>query len=170
MVIKFSRAFIRLILQAIIIGIIASATMDVWNLVLWVTLGIDLDWSLLGRWIGHTLQGDFMLYGVNATSVIQHESILGWVGHYTTGIMYAFCYLFIAKYVIHHSPSLLLAIIISLCFMVMPFLVYQPAIELGYFASQAETPNFVRLVTVSMHTFFGVGLYLGYLLVHRWFK
>lgn len=164
---RFLSVFMRMVLQSIVIGVVATIAMDLWNLVLWVTLGISLDWGILGRWIGHTLQGDFMLYGVNAASPIPYENVLGWIGHYVTGIMYAFTYLFFAVFIMHHSPSLPIALAVAWFFMLMPFCLYQPAIGLGYFAMAAEAPNYVRLVTVSMHTFFGCGLYVGYLITHR---
>lgn len=151
-------------LRIIIVGVIATICMDLWNFVLYLTFGITLDWHILGRWIGHTLQGDFMLYGVNQSAAVAHEAALGWAGHYLTGLMYAGTYLIICRILLHHRPTLLVALIISWCFMVMPFLLYQPAVGVGYFSMEAGNPNFVRLITFTMHTFFGIGLYLGFLL------
>ena len=86
--------WLQRILKLIFMGVVATLAMDLWNLILWVLAGITLDWHLLGRWIGHTVQGDFMLYGVASSSPIKYEVIYGWLGHYITGIMYAFIYLF----------------------------------------------------------------------------
>ena len=158
-----ARHWFERIVKIIILGVVACATMDLWNLVLDIFAGIGLDWSLLGRWIGHLLQGDFMLYGVSQASPIMYESAIGWFAHYTTGIAYALIFLFVVYKILRSKPTLLNAIIISWCFMVMPFCLYQPAVGMGYFASNAPHPDFARIITISMHLSFGVGLYLGYL-------
>lgn len=151
----------------LILGIVATFTMDLWNLVLYFTLGINLDWSLIGRWVGHTLQGDFFLYGLENASPIKYEAILGWLTHYTTGVIYGLCFLIFCYKIMHRKPNLLLAIIVAFIFIFMPFLVYQPAIGVGYFASNASDPNFIRAITISMHLSFGIGLYLGYTLLKK---
>ncbi len=161
----FSRWIIRLF-KLIIMGVIAGAIMDLWNLALDISIGVTLDWHLLGRWIGHTLQGDFVLYNIPKLSAIPYESILGWYGHYLTSIVYMIIYLFVIYKILNRKPTLLNALITAWCFMIMPFCLYQPAIGLGYFGAQAPNPNMVRLITFSMHTAFGIGLYLGYIIMH----
>lgn len=157
--------WLQRILKLIFMGVVATLAMDLWNLILWVLAGITLDWHLLGRWIGHTAQGDFMLYGVASSSPIKYEVIYGWLGHYITGIMYAFIYLFFMYKILRRQPNLLSACLVSCCFMLMPFCLYQPAVGMGYFASLAPDPTFARMITVSLHLSFGVGLYLGCLVM-----
>jgi hypothetical protein len=157
----FLKHWLERIFKIILMGVVACATMDLWNVVLDIFAGIGLDWSLLGRWIGHALQGHFMLYGVATSTVVAHESAIGWIAHYSTGVVYALIYLFVVYKVLRSKPTLLNAVLTSLCFMVMPFCLYQPAVGMGYFATLAPDPSFVRIITVSMHISFGVGLYLG---------
>jgi len=37
----------------------------------------------------------------------------------------------------------------------------QPALGLGFMAARTSNPNAVRTLNISVHTWFGVGLYLG---------
>ena len=149
------------ILKIILIGVLACAVMDAWNLILFFIADITLDWHLLGRWIGHLMQGDFMLYGVDKLSPVLGENTIGWVGHYVTGVAYAFIYLFFMYKILKRRPSLLSAILVAWFFMFMPFCLYQPAVGMGYFASLAPNQLYAIIITISMHTAFGVGLYLG---------
>lgn len=158
------------ILKIILMGIIAGIAMDWWNVVLDMTYGVTLDWHLLGRWIGHTLEGNFVLYNIPKLSAIPYESTLGWFGHYFTSIVYVMIYLFIIYKILNRKPTIVNALITGWCFMIMPFCLYQPAIGIGYFGSQAANPDMVRLITFSMHTAFGLGLYLGYIIMENLHK
>ena len=151
-----------LLAKLILIGLIATVIMDLWNLVLYFTFGISLDWSLMGRWIGNIFQGNFFLYGLKNAPAIKNEALIGWLVHYTIGTVYGICFLLFCYKVIHRRPGFIYALIVALVFMVMPFLVYQPAVGMGYFSSHASDPNFVRMITVSLHLSFGVGLYIAY--------
>lgn len=154
--------YLLLLEKIILVGVVATLVMDLWNLVLYFTFGISLDWSLMGRWIGNMFQGNFFLYGLEKAPAIKNEALIGWLVHYTVGTVYGICFLLFCYKVIHKKPRFIYALIVALVFMVMPFLVYQPAIGMGYFASHASDPDFVRMITVSMHLSFGVGLYLAY--------
>jgi hypothetical protein len=166
----FLKHWLERIFKIILMGVVACATMDLWNVVLDIFAGIGVDWSLLGRWIGHIAQGDFMLYGVAASAAVAGESAIGWIAHYSTGVVYALIYLFVVYRVLRRKPTLLNAVLISLCFMVMPFCLYQPAVGMGYFASLAPDPNFSRIITMSMHISFGIGLYLGVLAMRHFHR
>lgn len=155
-------------LQAIVVGVVANITMDIGYWILEAFTGIVPDWHILGRWIGHTFQGDFTLYGIKKLSPIAHEQMLGWAGHYAIAIVYGFIYLFVVSRLLHRKPSLLSALIIAWCFMVMPFLLLQPAVGMGYFAMNTPRPWVAQLFTFCSHTVFGLGLYFG-CLVLKWF-
>jgi hypothetical protein len=150
------------LINLVLIGIIATAVMDLWGLVLYFTLGISVDWSLVGRLVGNMLEGNFFLYGLENAPAIQHENAIGWFAHYCTGLFYSFCFLLFSYKIMGKKPCFIYALIVSFAFMVVPFLFYQPEVGMGYFAAHASDPNLARLLTVSVHFSFGVGLYLGY--------
>jgi hypothetical protein len=58
-------------------------------------------------------------------------------------------------------PPLVDALLFSLALLVFPWLVMQPALGAGWFANRTPRPAVARLVSISMHTAFGFGIYVG---------
>ena len=60
------------------------------------------------------------------------------------------------------EPTLISALVFGLVTLAAPWLVMQPAMGAGIFASGTPRPGIVRFVNLSMHTVFGISLYLGW--------
>ncbi len=58
-------------------------------------------------------------------------------------------------------PDARFRLAVSLALLVAPWFVMQPALGLGFMAARTPKPGAVRAVNVSVHTVFGIGLYLG---------
>lgn len=74
----------------ILIGVGATAFMDVWFVIRSQLFGIPAtNWAMVGRWIAHMPQGKLCHNAIADASQVRAENLLGWVVHYLTGIAYA---------------------------------------------------------------------------------
>lgn len=148
------------VIQAIVIGVGATALMDVWALVLRRVFGVSsLDLALLGRWVGHLARGRFRHERIADAATIAHERALGWGAHYAIGITFAGLLIATAGRGWIERPDLAPALLVSTATLVAPFFILQPGMGLGIAASRAPRPNAARLRSVATHTVYGVGLY-----------
>ena len=72
-----------------LIGIGATALMDLW---LWLLshLGVSTTgFAMVGRWVGHFGRGKFAHAAISKAAPIRCELGLGWLTHYAIGIVYA---------------------------------------------------------------------------------
>jgi len=154
-----------IVIQGLFIGIIATIGMDIWAAVAKHALHLPTaDWALVGRWFGYLPQGVFFHTAIAGSPKISHELAIGWVAHYCTGMVYGVAYLSIVQLVISANPTLASALVFGLVTLIAPWLVLQPGMGAGAFASKTPHPGLMRLVNLSMHGVFGACLYIGWLL------
>lgn len=150
------------VLHAGLIGIGATAFMDVWALAQKRLLGIpSLDYAMVGRWIGHIPRGRFAHNSISSASSIEGERVIGWVAHYVIGIVFAAVLLLIWGLDWADNPTLLPALFVGLSTVLFPLFVMQPAFGAGIAASRTPKPSISRLRSVIAHFSFGLGLYLA---------
>jgi hypothetical protein len=155
-----------IVIEGALIGAIATVGMDIWAAVAKHLLHLPTsNWAMVGRWFGHMPRGTFVHRPISAAAPIPHELVIGWVGHYLTGIVYGLAYLYIVRALLSGGPSLGSALAFGLVTLAAPWLIMQPAMGVGVFAMRAPRPNVTRLVNLSMHVAFGVSLYVGWILV-----
>ena len=153
-------------LQGALIGIIATACLDVWAAIAKHGLGLPTaDWAMVGRWFGHMPRGVLVHRPIAAAAPIPQELALGWAGHYAIGIGYGLAYLYIVQAFLSGTPSPVSALSFGLATLFAPWLILQPAMGAGVFARHTPRPALVRLTNVSMHAVFGAALYPAWLLV-----
>ena len=71
------------LLSALIVGVGATAVMDVWGIVRKRLLGIPgANYALVGRWLGGMPRGRFRHESIAAASPVRHERLIGWAAHY----------------------------------------------------------------------------------------
>ena len=126
-------------IEALVVGIIVGAP--------------PANWALVGRWVALMPRGVFVHRPIAATPSVRGELAVGWGFHYVVGVAYAALYLAITRLVF--ATALLVA----------PWLVMQPALGLGFFAARTPHPSVTRIINISGHAAFGVGLYLGVILI-----
>ena len=149
------------ILGAIAIGIGATLVMDLWNLFLKRTFSIpSLNYCLLGRWLRHMPGGTFRHASINAAPQKPGECAVGWVAHYTIGVVLAVVFVAFASGDWLARPTLLPALLYGIGTVVFPFFVMQPSLGLGIAASRTPDPSQARVKSVITHTVFGLGLYV----------
>ena len=155
-----------LAIQGVLIGVIATIGMDIWAVIVKHVFRLPTaDWAMVGRWFGHMPRGVFVHHPVSGAAPIPNELAIGWIGHYVTGVVYGLAYLYIVQVLLSRSPSLVSALAFGLATLVAPWLIMQPAMGAGIFATRTPRPGVMRLVNLSMHTVFGAALYVGWLLV-----
>lgn len=149
-------------LNGIVIGLIATVVMDAWAVVAKHVLRLPTsDWAFVGRWFGHMPSGKFVHRKISDAAPIRGELVLGWTAHYLIGVAYGVAYVWLAREVLRSFPALVSALLFAYAMLVFPWLVMQPALGAGVFASRVPRPNLTRTVSFSMHTVFGIGLYIG---------
>ncbi|MBD8515118.1 DUF2938 domain-containing protein [Photobacterium sp. CAU 1568] len=149
------------ILRAIALGIGATLVMDLWALFLKVCFKIpSLNYSMVGRWIGHFPKGQFTHANIGKAEPVAGETLLGWTAHYAIGICFAAVLLWGWGLEWAASPTLLPALIVGVLTVVAPFFLMQPGMGAGVAASKTPQPNTARLRSLLAHTSYGVGLYL----------
>jgi hypothetical protein len=150
------------ILAAIAIGIGATLLMDLWNLFLKRTFGIpSLNYCLLGRWIRHMAGGTLRHASITAAPPKPFECPVGWIAHYTIGVVFAVGLVVLTSGHWLARPTLLPALLYGVGTVLFPFFVMQPSLGLGIAASRTPKPAQARLKSLVTHTMFGVGLYLS---------
>ena len=147
--------------RAIAIGIGATLVMDMWNLFLNRVFSVpSLSYCLLGRWLRHMPGGTFRHTSITAAPQKRFECTVGWIAHYTIGVVFALVFVVLASGDWLARPSLLLALLYGIGTVVFPFFIMQPSLGLGIAASRTPKPMQARLKSLVTHTVFGLGLYV----------
>lgn len=146
--------------QIVLIGIGATAVMDLWLIAL-KQLGVPtLNFSFLGRWIGHVFRGTWFHAGIAKAAPIKRELLLGWIAHYAIGISFAGLLVSITGIDWVHHPTAMPAILTGIATVVAPLFIMQPAMGSGIASLKTATPLRNCLKSVANHAVFGCGLYL----------
>lgn len=149
----------ELLFRSVLIGVGATALMDLWAAVL-RRFGIQsLNFAFLGRWLGHLPDGQFLHASIAKAEPVRGELLLGWCAHYGIGISFATLLVVTAGLDWARAPSLGPALLLGLVTVVAPLFILQPALGLGIASSKTPTPVFNALKSVATHTVFGLGLY-----------
>jgi hypothetical protein len=148
--------------SAIGIGLGATLLMDLWNLFLLRTFRLpSLNYCLLGRWVRHIPEGTLRHANIAAAPKKSGECTVGWIAHYSIGVMLAVGFVILASTDWLARPRLLPALLYGITTVVFPFFVLQPSLGLGVASSRTPNPTQARLKSLGTHTIFGVGLYLA---------
>lgn len=149
------------VISAFAIGAGATLVMDVWNLFLKRAFAIpSLDYCLLGRWLSHMPSGKFRHASIGAAAPRPFECPVGWIAHYSIGIVFALVFVTLVSGAWLARPTLLPALIFGIATVVFPLFILQPSLGLGIAASRTPRPVQARLKSLVTHTVFGFGLYV----------
>lgn len=144
-----------------VVGIGATAVMDVWLLIL-ARLGVPTaGFAMVGRWVGHFAQGRFAHAAIAKAAPLPFELGLGWLTHYLIGIAYAALLVAALGPAWLAQPTALPALVFGLATVAAPWFVMQPAMGAGFLARKTPTPLKNCLRNLANHAVFGAGLYLA---------
>ncbi len=156
------------ILHAIMVGIGATLLVDVWNFFLKRAFSIrSLNYCLLGRWLLHMPEGTFRHVSVTVAPARSFECPVGWIAHYSIGIVLALLFVGFSPIDWVAQPTLLPALLYGICTVVFPLFILQPSFGLGIASSKTLHPMQARLKSLMTHAVFGVGLWVSALGVNR---
>jgi hypothetical protein len=152
--------------HTILIGLGATLTFDLWALFLKHAFKINpSNICLVGRWLRYMPEGTFRHSNITTAPQKRAECTLGWIAHYTIGILFAIVFVAFAGNNWVQHPTLTPAIVFGVVTVFAPFFIMQPAFGLGFAASKTAHPTQARFRSVMNHSAFGVGLYLFAVLV-----
>ena len=107
--------------EVVVIGVIATLTMDLWQRLL-QAIGIPMgSWGLVGRWVAGLPRGILVHRPITASPAVHNEVAIGWAFHYAVGIAYAALYLAILKLGFGSMPTLGSALLFSIALLVAPW-------------------------------------------------
>jgi hypothetical protein len=146
--------------HALLVGIGATLTVDLWAAIRRPLLGTPLpNYALVGRWLAHMVRGRFRHERIAAATPVQGELAVGWVAHYLTGVIFAALWLAIVGPEWGREPSLGPALAFGIATVAAPFFLMQPGMGAGVAAARTAHPNAARLQSLVFHAVFGAGLY-----------
>lgn len=145
----------------VVIGMAATALMDLWLLALRRAGVPTMDLALLGRWVGHLARGRFAHAAIRHSAPVRHEAGLGWLVHYAVGIAFAALLVAWLGAAWLRSPTPAPAIGFGLATAAAPLLLLQPAMGAGIASSRTPAPWQNGLRSVANHAVFGAGLYVA---------
>lgn len=155
------------LVAAILIGLGATLTFDLWALLLKHAFKIvPSNICLVGRWILYMREGVFAHENIAASPPKRSECTVGWCAHYVVGVAFAITFVvLVGNHWLRH-PRLLPAIVFGIGTVAAPFFIMHPSFGLGFAASKTAHPGQARLRSIMNHMAFGAGLYIFAVLVH----
>jgi hypothetical protein len=153
--------------SAILIGLGATLTFDLWALFLKHAFRITpSNICLVGRWLRYMPEGTFKHSNIVSAPQKSAECTVGLIAHYMIGVTFAIAFVALVGDNWLQHPTLIPAIVFGVVTVLAPFFIMQPLFGLGFAASKTSNPTQARLRSLMNHTAFGVGLYLFALLVN----
>jgi len=150
----------NMLLLALLIGIGATAIMDLWSILRKVLFGTPFpNYGMVGRWIAHMKHGQFHHNAIAASARVSGERAIGWIVHYLTGITFAALLIAIWGNDWIQNPTIAPALVVGITTVAAPFLIMQPGMGAGIAASKTKNPHSARMQSLTTHTVFGFGLY-----------
>ncbi len=154
-------------MNAILIGLGATLTTDLWALFLKHVFKITApNYCLVGRWLRYMPEGTFKHSNIASAPQKSAECTVGWIAHYMIGVTFAVAFLVLVGNNWLQHPMLVPAILFGVVTVLAPFFIMQPAFGLGFAASKTPNPAQARLRSLMNHASFGISLYLFGLLVN----
>jgi hypothetical protein len=147
--------------STLLVGIGATAMTDVWAFARTRLLDVPPpDYGLVGRWLAHmALHARFRHDRIAASPAVRGEGLVGWTAHYLIGISYAVLLVGIWGAAWLRQPTIGPALLVGIGTVAAPFLLMQPGMGAGFFASRTPNPASARMQSLVTHTIFGLGLY-----------
>lgn len=154
------------LVRTVLVGIGATALLDVWALLLNRLFGLPLpNWALVGRWFAHLPRGRVLHEDIARSETVRNELAIGWIAHYAVGVLFAGVIVFIWGAGWLRNPAFLPALIVGLATVGCGWFILQPGMGAGIAASKRANANTVRALNIVGHTVFAVGLWGTALLI-----
>jgi hypothetical protein len=149
------------IASSIVIGCGATAIFDLWKVFMSEVMGAPrANWVLGGRWFGYLTRFQFHHQNIGATPPFPAERLLGWVGHYVVGIVYAAALLGIWGMGWASAPTVWPALVVGAVTVLAGWFMMAPGMGAGIANANTPTPAKACALQLASHVVFGLGLYV----------
>jgi len=98
-------------IRVALIGVGATAVMDVWLIALKKVGVPTLNFTFLGRWVGHVCRGTWFHESMAKALPIRGEYLFGWLAHYAIGIGFAGVLVSMVGITWTHNPTVMPAVL-----------------------------------------------------------
>ncbi|HEY7587917.1 MAG TPA: DUF2938 family protein [Thermoplasmata archaeon] len=149
---------------AVVVGVVGTLTMDIVGGGVLRRLGI-LRLLPIGRWAAYLVHGKARHEDITKSPPIRGERSITALVHYAIGITLASFYLAALGWFGFGPPAWWTAIPYGLATSILPFLLMFPSMGYGFFGLKSQPKYFLLRQSLVNHFFFGVGLWLGSLLL-----
>lgn len=154
-------SFTHTFISALLIGVGATLTFDLWGLFLKHAFHMmPSNICLVGRWLCYMADGTFRHTNLPSAPQKPAECAMGWVAHYTIGILFALTFVALVGRSWLQQPTPMPGILFGMATVCAPLFIMQPLWGLGVAAAKAANPSQARLRSLMNHAAFGLGLYL----------
>jgi hypothetical protein len=155
-----------MIIDILIVGIAATLTLDIVQQLMKLLLNWPAtNWAIIGRWAAGVAQGKFVNHAIGSSPQVDNELALGWLVHYGVGIAYGAIYLFLVYVILGTGPAYVPAMAFGIVSVAVTWFMMEPILGAGVMAANVDDPQAKRLQDFGSHLGFGLGLYLGGLLI-----
>jgi len=152
--------------RGVFIGLLATALIDLWAVVLWAVFKQPLaNWAFVGRWAGHAAKLTFFHNSIKDAAPIRSEYLLGWLFHYGTGAIFGATFACLVGADWFNDPHAVPGWAFGVLTVGFAWFLLQPGMGAGWAASKTPRPWKVRFLGLVSHSIFGLGLWLGALLL-----
>ena len=155
----------ELILRTLLMGVLATLSMDILGQILKFGFKIPpANWTLIGRWFATLPRGVFFHADITQSPSLPFETAIGWIAHYAIGIFYAAILLVVMGPDWLQAPTFWPALVIGWVTVGAGWFILQPGMGAGWAASKRANKWQIRGLNILAHTIFALGLYAGALL------
>ena len=155
-----------IIWRGAVIGLTATALIDLWAFFLSAVFKQPFpNWGLVGRWAGHAAKLTFFHKSIKDAPPIQSEYLVGWLFHYGTGAIFGTAFALFAGAAWFGNPHVGPAWMFGVLTVGFAWFLLQPGMGVGWAAAQTPRPWKARFLGLVSHSIFGLGLWLGALLL-----
>ena len=150
------------IINVFFIGLLSSIIMDVFLNSYFYLTGHPLNTlAPVGRYFLYTLSGHFITEPIGMVPQMKYEILAGQIIHFGLGILYAFIYLAFVQKKLYKKAKISITLLYSWALMVMPMVIQSKLFGDGFFHS--NNPHMLKalLMTLFVHTSFGIGIFVA---------
>jgi hypothetical protein len=152
--------------RIVLIGIGATALLDLWALLLQRFFKVPApNWGLVGRWFCHLTDARVFHNDIALARAYRIEHAVGWIGRYAIGIVSAGALLVFTRSDWVSAPTLAPALAVGIITVGAGWFLLQPCMGAGIAASKCTNAKQIRALNIAGHIDFGSGLYASALLV-----
>ncbi len=153
-------------LAGAVMGLLGTVAMDLWAIFLNRTFDIPgPNWRNVGRWVNHLGRGRVFHDDIGAADVTANEPASGWALHYGVGIAYGIIFAVAAGAAWFADPDLVPLMVFAWITIAAGWFLLHPGLGLGWALSKTATPWKGRAMGLVAHTVFGLGMWIGALLM-----